>query len=452
MDGIRAISCRRSGSFAVLALLVALGSFATSAARAQEAAAEAQEGGQGAGQEGGQAAAEEEGGATEGGPTTIDVGPTGFALKKPVLASACEDGCPWGELGDFLTQAMQPLGYDIIQCRNCDGAKGPPLVSKAGYPPALGIADTIVGTTTRINAPVDFGITESGLLRWAYDGLYDYAASGPFAAGTPGPFANLRLIAKIEDPTYLLVAVKTSSGITDLAQIAAQKMPVTIVGGDTPQSQPVLTYYGITSASLSSWGGSVIDAVVFGQIPGESFDVVVSELGSPANNPESGWWSTITQTYDLTFLDIPEALVTQLANDTTLGVAPVTARYGLLKGITHSIATVGRTGEAIFGREDMPEQAAHDVAMAVDQNRQMLKWFIRPYSYDSRTVWQDFDVPLHPGAMRYYQEAGYMPAAPASKGGCATTVDGSMRRTFPTEALLVPALILLMARRRGRSR
>ena len=42
------------------------------------------------------------------------------------------------------------------------------------------------------------------------------------------------LIARIEDPTYLLVAVKRSSGITDLAQIGARKAAVKINPGQEP--------------------------------------------------------------------------------------------------------------------------------------------------------------------------------------------------------------------------
>jgi len=138
---------------------------------------------------------------------TIDVGKTGFSEKKPVLASACPHGCPWGELGDYVKEAMAPLGYEVILCRNCNRDQGPRIVAKASLPPELSAQDTFVGTTTRVNAPVDFGITESGFLAQAYAGKFSYAADGPFQ--------NLRLIAKIEDPTYLLAAVKADSPITD---------------------------------------------------------------------------------------------------------------------------------------------------------------------------------------------------------------------------------------------
>jgi hypothetical protein len=110
-----------------------------------------------------------------------------------------------------------------------------------------------------------------------------------------------------------------------------------------------------------------------------------------------------------------------------------------------------RSGHALFARDDMPEVAAYDVAKAIDAHREALKCFIRPYSYDSRTVWKNLGVPLHPGAERYYREAGYLPAPkaggqePSLGGGCA--VGG---RTGQPLRALVAALALLLAWRQRR--
>src|SRR5579884_595397 len=358
---------RASGGLAFVTLSTV--AFVTSPAPAQEAGA-ADDAGAAADDGGAPDAAPPQAGAQDAAPQgTIEVGKTGFDVKRPVLASACEDGCPWGELGDFLTDAMKDLGYDVVQCRNCNQDKGPPLVSTASRPPELGVADTFVGTTTRVDAPVDFGITESGLLSWAYAGLYNYARSGPFSGSYAGPFTNLRLIAKVEDPTYLLVAVKADSPITDLSQIAQQQMAVTIIGGDSPIAKPVLDHYGITTSALASWGGATQNAIVAGQLDDPQFDVVVSELGSQCNNPESALWEKISQKHDLRFLDIAPAVLDQLASDKTLGVQKVTVKWGFLRGVDRPITTVARSGHVVFARADAPEQAAYDVAKAIDRHR-----------------------------------------------------------------------------------
>jgi uncharacterized protein len=325
---------------------------------------------------------------------TIDVGRTGFAVKRPVIAAACPNGCPWGELADFVREALKPFGHDVVLCRNCNRAEGPRLVSTAAYPPALVASDLRVGTVERVNAPVDFGVTESGILASGYRGR------GPSGEGG---YRNLRLIAKIEDPTYLLVAVKKSSGITDLSQIRERRLPVKILssGGN---GQTVLDYYGLTRDAVMSWGGSYANAM--GASADADFDVIASDLGSPSNNPESAFWTTLSQKHDLSFLDVPEEIVRQLVATGT--VDRVTAKWGLLRGVDRPITTVARSGEAVFARSDTPEQAAYDIAKAIDDHRAALRWYIRPYSYDPRTVSKNLDVPLHPGAERYYREQGYI--------------------------------------------
>jgi hypothetical protein len=315
-----------------------------------------------------------------------DAGDTGWDVKRPVLASACPHACPWGELGDFVKQAMAPLGYDVVLCRNCNRDRGPRLVSTAGLPPALDALDALVGTMVRVNAPVDFGITAAGFL----------------AAGAAGPYPNLRLIARIEDPMYLLVAVKADSGITDLADIVARRLPVTILAGSGAAA--VFEHYGLTEEALTSWGGSFGRAM--GATADAEFDVIIDDLGSSAMNPESSQWTALSQAHDLRFLDLPDALLDTLAQRPDY--QRVTAKWGLLRGIDRDIATVGRSGEVVFARADTPNQAAYDTARAIDARRADLKWYVRPYAYDPRSVWENQGVRLHPGAERYYREAGYL--------------------------------------------
>jgi para-nitrobenzyl esterase len=326
---------------------------------------------------------------------TIDVGETGFAVRRPVLASACPHGCPWGELGELVQEAMAPLGYEVILCRNCNLGNGPRIVANRSLPPPLDELQLMIGTTVRVNAPVDFGITSDGILASAYEGSGGYTEDGPYE--------NLRLIAKIEDPRLLLVAVKADSEITDLAQIRERRMPVRIL---SRRGEAVLDYYGLTPEAVESWGGSI--GRPSGLDTSRDFDVLVATNASPANNPESSYWPAYAYLHDLRFLDLPEELLDELVADEGSEYERVTARWGFLRGVDRPIATVGSSGQVIFARADTPEQAAYDTARAIDEHRSALRWLIRPYSWDSRTVWRTRLVPLHPGAERYYREQGYI--------------------------------------------
>ena len=324
----------------------------------------------------------------------VDFGQTGWDVKRPVMAAACDCGCPWGELGDFIQESMKPFGYSVILCRNCNRSYGPRLVSEHDFPPPLDAVNLADGVTERVNARVDFGVTSSAMLSAAYHGKL---------AGK-GPYPNLRLIAKIEDPFYYLVAAKKESGVNNFARIKQNHLPVRIVGNDGNMTA-ILSYYGLTADSVSSWGGKIgvpIDDALKG-----NFDIIAGFLASPAMNPESSYWTTLSQKFDLTFLEFPEELLKIIARQ-NVDAEFVEVHPNLLKGVDQRIKTLGRSGEAVFARDDIPEPAAYDLAKAIDENHGGLKWFIRVYTYDPKTVWRNFGVPLHPGAERYYREVGYM--------------------------------------------
>jgi uncharacterized protein len=325
---------------------------------------------------------------------TLAVGETGWEVKRPVMAAACEYGCPWGELGDFVKASMEPYGYSVILCRNCNRMYGPGLVAGNEYPPPLDEDNLKNGTNVRVNARVDFGVTSSAFLYSAYHGNF----------GNAKPYENLRLIAKIEDPFYFLLAVRKDLGVTSMAQIRQQQIPVRIFGTGG-ELTAILDYYGITTNDIESWGGKM--GVPLEDALKGNFDLITGFLASPAMNPESSYWTTLSQRFDLYFLELPDELLKQIAKQ-NVDAELVEVQHSLLRGIDRRIKTLGRSGESVFARDDTPEQAAYDLARAIDENKGALKWFIRIYFYDPQTIWQNFGVPLHPGAERYYREVGYL--------------------------------------------
>jgi TRAP transporter TAXI family solute receptor len=322
---------------------------------------------------------------------------TGYAVKKPVLGGACKI-CPWGVEAEFVKKVVDPYGYNVQICYNCTG--GPQearLVAGAKMPPPVRPGAGLPGVETPPppNGPVDFGITGNAYLWWAYQGTHDFVEDGPKK--------NLRLIGVIQHPSYIMVAVKADSGITDLSQIKEKAMPVRILTGVDATYTDVLDYYGLTKEWIESKGGHIANAIR----PDErkQFDVIISG-GALENVPEWNVWYEESQKYDLKFLELPADLLTKLEKDFDMqpGVIPM----GLLRGITHPIPTATTTGDAVYGRTDMPDDFAYAVAKGMDEKQDQLQWNIVNLSYNAHTVWKNFDVPLHPGAARYYREKGYI--------------------------------------------
>jgi TRAP-type uncharacterized transport system substrate-binding protein len=224
---------------------------------------------------------------------------------------------------------------------------------------------------------------------------------------------NLRAIARIESPAYLMIAVTRASGITDLRQIAERKMPVRImagVAGGLGSIDGILGYFGFSRRDVVSWGGKILNGNALLRNP--DFDVIVG-VGVLANYPEGGMWYEMTQKKDLVFLPIPEDLRQKLVKENGAVLVDLPFRYMLGVGDA-PIPTVGLSGTEVYGRDDLPDAFVYDVAKALDEKRDLIRWTNQPFSYDPNTVADGSGAPLHPGAAKYYRERGYLKDAAAA--------------------------------------
>jgi TRAP-type uncharacterized transport system substrate-binding protein len=321
----------------------------------------------------------------------------GIAVKRPVLQAACQY-CPWGVLGDVVKKAMSFYGYDVAICYACSGEDGARIVSRRLMPPEVSDRQFAEGTALQPQAPIDFGVTNAENVRRAYEGKEGYRKDGPMT--------NLRAIARIESPAYLMIAAARSSGITDPHQIAEKKMPVRImagVAGGLGNIDMVLKSYGFTRQDVVSWGGKILAGNALLRNP--DFDLILG-VGVLANYPEGGMWYEMTQKKDLVFFPIPEELRQKLVKENGAVLVDLPFRY--MQGIGDArIPTVGFSGTEVYGRDDLSESFAYDVAKALDERRDLIRWTNQPFSYDPMTVANGSGVPLHQGAAKYYRERGY---------------------------------------------
>jgi TRAP-type uncharacterized transport system substrate-binding protein len=321
----------------------------------------------------------------------------GVAVKRPVLQAACQY-CPWGVLGGVVKKAMSSYGYDVAICYACSGEDGARVVSRRLMPPEVSDRQFAEGTGLQPQGPIDFGVTNVENVRRAYEGNAAYQKDGPMT--------NLRAIARIESPAYLMIAVTRSSGLTDLRQIAERKMPARImvgVAGGLGGIDVVLKYYGFTAKEVTSWGGKILAGNALLRNP--DFDVILG-VGVLANYPEGGMWYEMTQKKDLVFLPVAEELRQKLVKENGAVLVDLPFRY--MQGVGDDpLPTVGFSGIEVYGRDDLPDAFAYDVAKALDEKRDLIRWTNQPLSYDPITVADGDGVPLHPGATKYYRERGY---------------------------------------------
>ena len=240
-------------------------------------------------------------------PPVLVAGQTGIQEKKPVFGGACKI-CPWGTMAEVVKEAMQPYGYDVQICYNCNAMDAPRIVSEARMPPPYKPDHAVPEILAPRNVPglgaVDFGAVAIQFLRDAYRGTGIYR--------NEKPRTNLRLIANIQDPSYVLVAAKADTGITDLSQIREKRWPIRILtAGIGRDSSRILAHFGLSKEAIEAAGGHV------GNTPEdrENFDVVIGGGGPMTTAPEWSIWTEISQKFDLRFIELPEDLLAELARE-----------------------------------------------------------------------------------------------------------------------------------------
>jgi len=327
--------------------------------------------------------------------------------KKVVFAGAAliRMGTPWGTLALVAQRALEPLGYEVRIETLSWGGNNPRYVT---------------------DGRADLGATQYRSIEEAYLGTEGREPIAP----------NLRLIATINQPAWIAVAVRAASGITDLGEIAGKQIPVGLKLGGEGAIRSILEYYGLSREKMLSWGGHVVGGAEGGfeapTNPDEeparwygdlnaiapwiregTFDLIVDPIYA-AYTPEHRHWWDASILHDLRFLPLPPDLI-KLIMDRGQAEAPGFIPHRLMRGVDEDIPTVQRFPQAYYTRDDVPDTFVYEVAKALDNGRNLFRQTHMPYSYDPATVARPRKVPLHPGAERYYREVGYLAkAAPAN--------------------------------------
>jgi TRAP-type uncharacterized transport system substrate-binding protein len=307
-------------------------------------------------------------------------------------------GTPWGTLANITRQALQPLGYEVHIESLSWGNNNPKYVS---------------------DGRAVLGATQYRAVQEALEGVEGFA-------GDP-PRKNLRLIATINQPAWIGVAVRADSGITDLSQIGERQMPVRYKSGGEKAIASIFDYYGLSREAIAAWGGRAVANDV-APVPNDSadptarwardhneiskwvrdadFDLIVDPIYA-AYTPEHKHWWDASILHKLRFLPLPADLIQRIM-DKGQAEAPGFIPHRLMRGIDDDVATVERFPQVIYTREEAPDEFIFNVTKALDENRHLFRKTHIPYSYDPATVAKPRAVPLHPGAERYYKTTGYL--------------------------------------------
>ena len=246
-------------------------------------------------------------------------------------------------------------------------------------------------------------VNPSALLTQAYrgTGLYE---------GAPLP---VRVIASFPSWDRFVIGVKAGLGITSLAGVKEQRMPLRIsIREDTTHSTRVLLdqllpMYGFTVGDVEAWGGSIQlngppnDPRRMTEIRDGTLDIVFDE-GIPV------WLDTAVE-HGYMPLELEDGIMKQMED---IGWRKVVLPKSVFKGLDRDYETIDYSGWPLYTRESLPDDVAYNMCAAIGARVDEIKWEDGAYTgldqIGRDTESTPLDVPLHAGAEKWYREQGYL--------------------------------------------
>lgn len=271
-----------------------------------------------------------------------------------------------------------------------------------------GIRDALqaVGSGT-----VDVGCNLKEMLTWARDG--SWTVQSP----------NLRGLARIVAPRYIGVAATASSGIESLEQVARERKPIRLATiSAIKNNQPgqsyvvgrILELSGFTQTDIVSWGGQVVTgSQALAAVTDGAVDLLA---GWALPNWAPDWgpiWMHAQIRSDLHFLPIPRQILDTLSAE--VGVRQGVMPRLLFRGLTEDLPTIIYPDHVINTHAGMSDNLAYQIVCAIDEHSEVFRDCYTPFAFDPRHAWKDLGAPIHPGAERYYRDAGHMPPVTSTK-------------------------------------
>jgi TRAP-type uncharacterized transport system substrate-binding protein len=260
-------------------------------------------------------------------------------------------------------------------------------------------------------------------------GEVDFAMATPYAAGRMAldgsgdferAYPSIRAIAVYPQKDWLVCAVRADLGVDSFDEVKARQVPLKIATDSRNTgvgflTERVLAAYGIDAVALESWGGGIVAT------PGPVRRSVAKMLACEANAVCHEAWKgfrPLVAEIKVRFLPVSDAVLGRLADD--YGYRRTVIPRGLYQpGLPdRDVPVVDFSDWILLAHSDVSDELAYLAARVAVEDRALFETLYMGEEPEDRDVdlplrpermWQDAGVPLHPGAARYYREAGLMP-------------------------------------------
>ena len=231
------------------------------------------------------------------------------------------------------------------------------------------------------------------------------------------PNPNVRAMGGIFGISYIHILAAANQKIKTFDEMVAKvkagksiRVAMPMKGtSDLPLVKAILKFYGISFEAIKNAGGKIQQAVYADMVSlykDRHVDFVFTHLALPG-----AAITEMTMSRKSILLSTSKECIDTLAKDLgTIGTASGKAQIagGTYKNNPGDVPAVTTAAELLVSK-DVPDIVAYTILKIIGDNiAEVHKINNKNKTFDPKTGWVNVAVPLHPGAIKYYKEKGYM--------------------------------------------
>jgi TRAP-type uncharacterized transport system substrate-binding protein len=250
-------------------------------------------------------------------------------------------------------------------------------------------------------------VNPSVLLTMAYRG------KGPFRKRLP-----LRTLAVFPSYDVMGFAVHESTGITSLSQIKRERFPLKLSTRLVTQSAlrenstmftvaAVMRAAGFSFAELRKWGGK-IHLASRPSDPARRASIENGTVNAIFDEGIKSWARTGLEN-GFRFLPVDGTVLKSMV---AMGYRRTVMHKSRFPGMAEDVTTIDFSGWPMIVRAEMRDDTAYAICEAIEKRKEVIPTDnYKPLEMAQLCANDEeapYDVPLHPGAVRFYRERGYL--------------------------------------------
>ena len=304
----------------------------------------------------------------------------GAAGVQKISLASFKAGSGWYVMAQTMAKMIKgtlPAGSQVDVLPYSGGVGNPMLLAKGKADVALGF-------------PVETGLAIKG--------------EAPYKKANQ----ELKVLVANLDTYWYVFAVRADTPIKSFAELKAKKYPLRLAvmpRGSSGEwdTRKVLGAYGITFDDIVSWGGKV-NYVSFPTAVEMMKDGQADAFGQVCTPGHPSWMQLATMA-KLRFMPIDKGVAEKFSKD--YGFRPAVLPKGTFPGVTSDVPVLG-FATLLMTTSKMSDETAYNITKTICTGKQELEMAYKgARAFDPKKA-ADVPLPLHPGAAKYYREAGVL--------------------------------------------